>query len=202
MFPGYLNIAQMVFMFCIITAACVCLMIRLKEKTKTIFLIGLIGISLFTGIYVRPIIKGLAGIYSKPAAKEIEKIREEDGDAKWIAVGSGIGLPAFSTACGVPTVNSVNIYPNLELWKKLDANNEYNDVYNRYAHIDVNFTEQETSFEKIQEDYIRLNLSYEDIEKTEADYLLVAGDINLENEYVGFEQMYAEDGVYIYHLSY
>lgn len=200
MFPGYLSITQMIVMFCVVAIACVCLMFELGKNTRTVFLLGLIGISLFTGIYVRPVIKGLGAIYSKPVAREIKRISEKDENARWITIGAGIGLPAFSTACGAPTINSVNIYPNLELWEKLDVKGEYDDIYNRYAHIDVNLIEQETNFEKIQEDYIRLNLSYKDIEKTEAKYLLLAGDLDLENEYVEFEKIYRENGISIYYI--
>lgn len=202
MFPGYLNFVQKVVMFFVVTAACICLMVELGKKARTVFLFGLIGISIYTGIYVRPIMKGLAAIYSKPAAKEIMKICEEDVDAKWITIGMDIGLPAFCTACGAPTVNSVNVYPNLELWKKLDPDGKFDEIYNRYAHIDVAFTDQETNFEKIQEDYIRLNLAYEDIEKTGVDYLVLAGEANLENDYVDFKQIYDENGISIYCLNY
>lgn len=201
-FPGYLNIIQKIIMLCIITGAGVCLMINLTKRMQTIFLACLIGLSLYTGIYVRPVMKGLSAIYSKPVAKEIEKICGNDEDAKWIACGAGIVLPAYSVACGAPTINSVNMYPNLNLWESLDEKGKYENIYNRYAHVDVQFTNQATSFEKIQEDYIRLNLSYKDIKKTEASYLLLVGEVDLTNEYVQFDEVYKENGITIYSMQY
>lgn len=39
---------------------------------------GLIAVSLFTGSYVRPVIKGFDAIYAKPVAREIQKIAADD----------------------------------------------------------------------------------------------------------------------------
>lgn len=199
-FPGYLNTILKIGMLCVITGACVCLMIRLSEKMKLCFLLSLIGLSLFTGIYVRPVTKGLSAIYSKPVAKEIKEICENDEDAKWVAIGDA--LSAYSVACGAPTINSVNRYPNLKLWTKLDMKGEYEDVYNRYAHVDVQFTNEETSFELIYPDCMKLNLSYKDIRKTEVSYLLLAEEMDLTNEYVQFDEVYKEDGIAIYAILY
>lgn len=201
-YPGYLINIQKILMFGVITGMSICLVIHLEKKIKTLFLYSLIGISLFTGVYVRPVMKGLAAIYSKPAAKEIEKICENDKGAKWIACGGGSALSSFSISCGAPTVNSLNIYPNMELWRKLDPQGEYEGVYNRYAHVDVYFTNEDTNFEILYPDAIRLNLSYKDIEKTEISYLILMGEPDLENEYVEFKEIYKENGLSIYHLSY
>ncbi len=203
-FPNYLNRVQILVMFVVVTCVCVGLMINLNKKKKNILLLGFICISIVTGIYIRPVMKGLAAIYSKPVAHEIEKICETDKNAKWLTYGGGHVLSAYSVACGASTVNSVNMYPNLELWDKLDSDNKYESVYNRYAHINVTFTDKDTSFEEIQGDFIQINLSYKDIEETKATYLLVMGELNVDtdNGYVGFEKVYEENGTAIYHLLY
>ena len=40
---------------------------------------------------------------------------------------------------GAKTVNSVNVYPDLDKWHVIDPNGQYEEVYNRYAHILVDF---------------------------------------------------------------
>ena len=61
-----------------------------------------------------------------------------------------------------------------------------------------------TSFEIIQPDYIALNLSYEDIPKTGANYLFVNGELEFDtsNGYVSLEKIYDEYGASNYKLVY
>ena len=203
-YPEYLNGTQKVIMFFIISICCYCLLVNIKNRWRLFLMYLLIGISIFTGIYIRPVVKGLDAINSKPVAKEIKKICESESNKKWMTMGVELVLPAYSVACGAPTVNSVNLYPNMELWEKLDPARRYEDVYNRYAHIIVRFTNETTSFEERFIDQVQLNLSYKDIEKTEISYLLVAGELqaDLDNGYVEFEEIYKEGGVSIYRIKY
>lgn len=203
-FPGYLGVLKMIVMLLLITVLCIGLMINLKKRMQQILCFTLIAISIFTSVYIRPIMRGFDAVLSKPVAQEIQKICEEDEDAKWLTYGGGVVLSAYNVACGASTVNAVNTYPNMELWEKLDKNSEYEEIYNRYAHITLNLTNEDTSFELVQEDTMRLNLSYQDIEKTEAEYLLTMGivEIDTDNPYVTFEKIYDEDSVAIYHMIY
>ena len=158
--------------------------------------------ALITGVYIRPITKGTYAVDSKPLAKEIQSIVKTDKKSKWIAYGGGIVLSGFSVACGAPTINSVNTYPNMELWKKLDPSGQYNEVYNRYAHIDIDFTDSDTSMELLQADCMRIHLSYKDLVKTDVKYIVALVTLTSGNEYVDFEQLYSEDGSYIYKVIY
>lgn len=90
----------------------------------------------------------------------------------------------------------------MNLWKKLDSSGQYNEVYNRYAHIDVEFTDNDTSMELVQADCMKINLSYKDIEKTEVKYIVAEQPLISENTYVDFEQIYSEAGSYIYKVIY
>lgn len=203
-YPGYLNTIVMGVMILVIVGLSFVLMFKVNKQIQQATLIILAGISLFTGIYVRPISVGLSAIYAKPVAQEIMQITSNDKNTKWIAYGGGIETPAFAVACGAPTINSVNTYPNLSLWQKLDSDNQYNEIYNRYAHVKTVFTNNSTSFEIIQPDYIALNLSYEDIPKTGANYLFVNGELEFDtsNGYVSLEKIYDEYGASIYKLVY
>lgn len=203
-YPGYLNTIVMGVMILVIVGLSFVLMFNVNKQIQQATLIILAGISLFTGIYVRPISVGLSAIYAKPVAQEIMQITSNDKNTKWIAYGGGIETPAFAVACGAPTINSVNTYPNLSLWQKLDPDNQYNEIYNRYAHVKTVFTNNSTSFEIIQPDYIALNLSYEDIPKTGANYLFVNGELEFDtsNGYVSLEKIYDEYGASIYKIIY
>jgi hypothetical protein len=175
---------------------------RCSEKKNKQMFVTIIIVSLITGVYVRPIEKGTDAIYSKPLAKEIQKIVKQDSQSLWLAYGDGIVLQSFSISCGARTINSVNKYPNWELWKKLDPEGKYENNYNRYAHISLDFTEDDTSVDLIQEDYIQLNLSYKDIELTDAKYIVSTTKLSEEHEFVTFNEIYSEAGSYIYEIQY
>ena len=199
-YPEYLSGWSLLIMVCIISAGGIVLLSNFKRTISKIFCIGMIIISVITGIYIRPISKGLDTIYEKPVAQQIEKITKKDPDAKWIALG-GTGNASFITMCGAKTINFVNFYPNMELWEKLDVNHNYQRIYNRYAHIDIDFVEGVTRFQEVSPDAIRIKLAYSDIEKTEVKYVFSQVPVE-SNEKIEFSEIYGEDGCWIYEVIY
>lgn len=182
--------------------AFVLLVSRINPKyTKYGYMI-LIVISLVTAVSIRPICKGLTVFDEKPVAKEIHSILSEDKDSVWITCAGGSMLSAYAIASGARTINCVNTYPNLELWHTLDPEQKYEEMYNRYEHVAVDFTDDDTSFELPYADIIVLNLSYKDIKLTNADYILSQDKLKVDNEFVCFENIYDNDGCYIYKIIY
>lgn len=138
------------------------------------------------GISVNPLQKGFDVILEKPLAKKIQDIVKVDPDGKWLDVSGGIVTPQFLLASGASTINSTNIIPNIELWHALDTKRIYEDIYNRYAHVSVELVNEETTFELIGPDSIKLNLAYSDLDVANVSYLFVNStnkDEKLENLY-------------------
>ena len=203
-FPDYLNKYWMILLFILIFFLSFYLMTNYKGKGFKKFEIIISLVSICSGLCVRPISIGLSSVYAKPAAQEIQKIVSKDPTSKWVTIG-GIETPSFTVMCGAPTINFVNTYPNLKLWHTLDPDKKYEKIYNRYEHVKVLLTHEETSFELIQSDYITLNLSYKDIKKAKVKYVFTNGedcDIDLNNGYVKFDKVYDESGVKIYKITY
>ena len=76
---------------------------------------------------------------------------------------------------------------------------------NRYEHVQVLLTQEETSFALLQNDHITFKTYlYKDIKHTKVKYLATFGEQNLDfnNGYVSFDKIYDEDGAKIYKLSY
>lgn len=199
--PEYMSGEYRIIFFEIFALIFFCFIAKVDKKIYNWGLIAVIMISIVTAIYVRPIVKGTDAIYSKPVANEIQRIASKDSEAKWIAYDSGV-TAQFILACGAPAINSVNKYPNMELWNKLDptGNNEY--IYNRYAHFAISFTDGETNMELIQDDVIRLNLGFKDLKKTEAKYIFSTQPLNVDNQYAVFNEVYYDYGAYIYEVYY
>lgn len=202
-FADYLNKYRMILLFILIFFLSFYLMTNYKDKGFKKFGILISVVSICSGICVRPISIGLSSVYAKPAAQEVKKIVSTDPKSKWVTIG-GIETPSFTVMSGAPTINYVNTYPNLKLWHTLDPDKKYEKIYNRYEHVKVILTQEDTSFELIQSDYITLNLSYKDLKKAKVKYVFTNGDcdIDFNNGYVKFDKVYDESGVNIYKIKY
>ena len=171
-----------------------------SRKGKTMFLICVIFISFTAGALVNPVDNGTDVIFKNDLIYEIESIVHQDPNAKWLVQDMPIN---YLTVVGAKTVNSVNVYPNLDEWHIID-NGENEDVYNRYAHIMVNFqNETNTTFNLTSQDSFLVNFNVNDLEKLNISYILSPNDLEkLSNENVTFEKI-SEPSIYkIYHLKY
>jgi hypothetical protein len=128
-------------------------------------------------------------------------IVEEEPHAKWITTDS-ITTSGFTIACGAPTINSTNFIPNYGLWEILDEDNEYEEYWNRYAHMVIHLTEEEeTGVVLNQVDMITVSLSYDDLEKIDISYIYALTPLP-STENVELEEVYNEAGNYIYKVNY
>ncbi len=200
LFPGYMIYVYMAVVLAVLSLMGMALVSRLDVRVSRGILLAVILFITAVGLQVRPLQRGLDAIDSKPLAKEIKRINEEDPGQKWIAASNSNILAAYVLACGASTINSVNDYPNLELWNRLDEEKQYNEVYNRYAHVVVDFCEGDTSFELIQPDLFKLHLSYGDLELTGVKYIV--SDYSIADDGgAPFEEIYGEAGAYVYRIG-
>lgn len=172
-----------------------------SKRNQKIFLISVIALSFLTGGLVNPIDHGTDVIYESPLIGEVEKIVERNPDALWVTQT----LPTdYIIPVGAKTVNSVNTYPDLKKWEKLDVNNQYSDIYNRYAHIifDIQNT-NDTTFELLFPDRFTVHINVNDLEKLNISY--IATDQNLDkftNDNVSFKEICHVKEFKIYNVSY
>ena len=69
------------------------------------------------------------------------------------------------------------------------------------SHLAVDFVESDTSFELVQDDFIRIHLNIKDLKKTNTSYLFSQQQLNGNSEF-DLKQLYSEGGVYIYKVEY
>ena len=148
-----------------------------KERKRfasgfTIFAVSCVVFA--TGMFVNPIQKGAGPILDSPVYKSIQNIVREDSDALWMADDSWLGQ--FAAAAGASSVNSVNTYPYLSRWQLLDATGSNEDIYNRYAHINLEIANSSTSFELLAADSFKLTASFQDLKKLGVRYLISRRD--------------------------
>ena len=200
--PWYLTPKRLIFSL-VLLSSIIYLYINSKNKRNEFILsILLIIIGLTNILLVNPVNVGTSILHKKETAKTIKEIVKKDKDAKWLSLNS-IYIGNYALSNGARVINSTNIYPNLDLWEKLDHDNKYEDIYNRYSHIKLNLTEEETSFSLVQNDYMEINMNYSELEKINIKYLISNKKINIPDDYLDkINLVNRHDNIYIYEYLY
>ncbi len=167
-----------------------------STRNQTLFSLLLIGLGISNILGVNPIHVGTSIMHETSLAKEIQKIVKKEKNANWIGVNSFF-LPNYIIANGGKSINATNIYPNLDLWHKLDSTKEQEDIYNRYSHINIVLTKDKTEFELVQNDVITLKLNEKDLEKLNVDYILSTEKIK--SSYM--KEIYHDKKSYLYQYT-
>ena len=170
-----------------------------NKKTTVILLVVVALVTVFSTLSVNPLMKGFSGVYKKPISKELKKYKTED--ANWVSLDSFLIANYLGTQ-GLKVLNSTNLYPNINLWKKIDKEKKYNKVYNRYAHIDMELDNNNTKFELISSDHFKLKITPEDLCKLKVNYATSLKSLDeYNNSNVTFTSKYHKDNIYIYKVN-
>jgi hypothetical protein len=186
----------------LVCAISIYLFLRVKSNLAQILLIFvIIGISIVSSLIVNPIRRGVGVIYDVPIVQKMEEIVNQD-ESLWIVEGIGYPITNLPIMVGAKTINSTNIYPNLELWEKLDGGKNKN-IYNRYAHIAMDIVQEETAFELLNPDYLHVKLNVMDLSKLNIKYIVTANELeNFDNESVKFDLIDSNNNLSIYQVEY
>jgi hypothetical protein len=173
-----------------------------KEWLKKATVLALCAVLTVSGLCVLPITRGTDALTEKPISHAISDLVAADPTAKWCGYGNNFA-GQYLIANGAPSVTSVNYIPNMALWQTLDPTGQYNEVYNRYAHITCTFTAEATSFELLGPDHMHLRLSYSDLAKTDVRYVFSMAPLEAEeSDAVDFRLLYCEQNALIYEVIY
>lgn len=199
-FLAYLHTGEMIAVVCAIAICGALLICKDRLHWKKVVAIFLSAVMTMSGLMVHPLNKGLDVIYSKPLAQEVMKITQDDPYGKWLVVDV-LHVDGYLVACGAPTINSTNTVPNYDMWEALDPDKIYEKAWNRYAHIDVSVTEQDTSVELLRQDNIWLHINYSDLEKIGVSYIYTDHELP-SYKGVSMQEIYHEGNSRIYKVSY
>ena len=201
LFPQWLDLQSGIIML-IFTATSIFLITSAEKKFVTAILIAMM---LCIGVTINPIAKGVDAIFEIPAGKKIADIVQSEievGQKKslWLVTDT---FGNFQIMFGAPTINSVNTYPLLERWKKLDSNGESFKIYNRYAHILVSIHDKPTEFIFSGADNFTLHLNPKDLSVLEVGYIFSRnGELEkFSLDSVKIQKIYEENGNCIYKVN-
>lgn len=174
-----------------------------NQKKKTFFTVITIFMLVIGGL-VNPVRSGASAIKQNPLLNKINEVNSQD-EGMWALIE--IGLPEINMPMmvGAKTLNSTSVYPNLELWNKIDEKGEYEDIYNRYAHIFITLVPntEETVFELLAPDVIRIFMTYEDIQKLGVKYIVRGANFeeyDVTNDEFKLDKLYKDDNYIIYKI--
>lgn len=199
---NYLGVVSLILVAIVMFFALSALSGMFSEKFKRIVLVCFAVLQCAVAVNVLPIQKGLDVFYSKPISQKISEIVNEKPDAIWIAHNQNIEANYYA-ASGAKVINSNNYMPNIKFWEKLFPNGEYEEIYNRYAHLIISLTNEDNEPILNQDDVITLKLNYSMLDDFNVDYIVSKTPIEIPKEYeIDSKEIYYEEGIYIYNLEY
>jgi hypothetical protein len=198
--PEYVTLMLAIIVFILLTVIYY-FALRANQDTNKFVVVMLITM-LMCGALVNPINIGTDGVLDGELGTEIKNIVEEDTDSLWAVEGIGYPYINYPMMFGAKTINSTNVYPTLDRWKQLDTEGKYEEIYNRYAHINVVLDENcetpEFTLTYADSFEVRMNL------KTLRDVLKVSYIVtgtNYDDTY-DFEKLYTyNNATYIYKIK-
>ena len=153
------------------------------------------------GLLVNPILSGTDVITTKPLYTVIRDIVKKDPEARWITLDDSV-YSQYLISCGARTINSVNFVPNFELWKKIDPENVFRDVWDRYAHMAIHLSEAERFDVRLNyPDSITVDVDEKSFEKMDVNYILSVKPVMDKKWADKFDNVYEENGLYIYQVK-
>ena len=160
----------------------------------------LVTLMFIAGGLVNPVQKELDCIYENKAYQLVKEVHDSDPFAVWVTQGTQVAGD-FLIMTGAPTVNSTNVYPNLERWHTIDPDRSNESIYNRFAHIYVDLkTTGSAEFSLTFFDAFSVSLTPEDAKQIGIKYVFTTTDLT---EKLGFDaaRLVSSSGIFkVYEL--
>lgn len=173
----------------------------LIKAKQAFFVVGCLIVALLGGSLVNPVRGGIEGYFDNDLSKTIDSVAQPED--LWATVGTSLESNNITASLGHRSLNSVNTYPQIETWRKLDPAGEYEDIYNRYAHVIVILKpEGNAGFVLNQTDVFTVDLTPDDLRKLGVTKLLCT-DFELDDQYddLGVELVAQTEQGWLYELG-
>ncbi|MDK2936172.1 MAG: hypothetical protein PWP62_1180 [Eubacteriaceae bacterium] len=206
-YNGYINTLMLGVIFCVLAISFFAILCFKKAIGQNLLLGIVMFIAFVAGMFVNPLNQGLDVIYDQDIFGLISQVNAEQNGLWIVDSESGGGYPIINLPimAGAATVNSTNVYPDLERWRLLDPGGNYNDVYNRYAHISMHLCDEEEIKEKFvldSADLFTVNLTLADLKTLNVTYVLSKRDLSgLNGAEVTLNLLGSENGFNLYKVN-
>lgn len=150
---------------------------------------------------VNPLARGTSPLYEKTVVRRAQAVAARDPDALWAARGRGT-YGNLLIASGIHSVNGTHCYPDFELWRRLDPEGRFVNVYNRYATVGLEIIDGNTEVRLGQDPgVVVLRANLRDLTSLGVRYLLSVGAVKL-NDMRGLRTLHHDtvDEILIYEI--
>lgn len=106
---------------------------------------ALVVVGLVLSVPVNPLFRGAAPLEPQDLVASIEADRSQTAAQSWLT--DMRDLSTILQANGIDDVSGINLYPNVDAWRKLDPNGTYENVWNRFSNT---FWEFDPSLDGVQ----------------------------------------------------
>ena len=197
----YLNLIKLV---CIVIIALYLFYTAFRYNTKYgkyLFALGIIFVMFISGGLVNPIRFGSSSLLKNDIIKNVKDI-DKKNKGIWITEGEGYPINNFIAIAGVKTINVTNTYPDLNKWYKIDKEKKYKEIYNRYAHITINITDDvKEKFVLTNPDLFVVNLKVSDLDSLNINYIFTRNDLKkFDSDIYTFNPIYNYKDFTIYEI--
>ena len=174
---GTSTVAASAVVYCSVALA-LCADAQIVRKASAVLAVLILSAS---GISVNPIQYSVKPITEQPLVKQIQEIDSRQ-HGTWAVDGDDSSRVAqLLVANGLTTLNAVSVTPRMELWKKLDPDSEYKQVYNRYAFTVILVqgadVKERPLFESDAPDTFTLSPTADDLAVLDVRYVLSSRDL-------------------------
>lgn len=149
------------------TLSFICLFLLLNIKHYRNLAVAVLSlVVVFAGATVNPVQLGLARVKDNPVAVAVQKVVQDDPEAVWATEMITFPMNNFLIMQGARQVTSTHVYPDMNLWKKLDPDGQYEEIYNRYEHVNLTLIDQgekKDVFELPYGDQININVDIDEL---------------------------------------
>lgn len=174
---GLRTVAASAVVFCWVALAC-CAGVRIVRKISAALAVLILMTS---GMSVNPVQYSIKPITEQPLVEQIQVIDSRQ-HGTWVVDGDDSSrIAQLLVANGFTTLNAVSVTPRMELWKKLDPDSEYEQVYNRYAFTTVlvqrTDAKERPIFKSDAPDAFTLSPTADDLAILDVHYILSSRDL-------------------------
>ncbi len=202
---AYFSLCRLVVLGLLVAVVTIlCLTMQNRKRLQHIFVVIMAVLCFFSGVLVNPVQRGSTELAENPVVEAISDVVEQNPNGLWIVDTLPYPYINLPIVAGAPTINSTNVYPDLERWYLLDPDHSDEDIYNRYAHITICLDPGKTRFEYgIALDQFTLRLNPNDLDLLEVEYICTNRDLTtLATDEVSFELLNQVGNQFIYQVIY
>lgn len=183
---------------CVFSIIILCIFLKQKRYAIAISCVWIF----LTGCTVNPVVKGISSVTEHEFVK-IAKQVTNDKEGYWLTTES-LQTQNLLLANGLKVINAVNFYPDYGKWKIVDKNKDYDDSYNRYAHMLVNLTNEEKKIDISlnASDSIIVKLNVNQLDDLNVRYICSMQDYSslFEAENIDYKELYCKNNIYLYKI--